>query len=365
MLNLIPTSAPHKNGLSTKKGVIYLFLSAVFAFIFLFCGAGDAYKESGDALCRETLSTQSGGEIAMELTTGQVLYENNADERLPMASTTKIMTALMIAEDCNLDEEVTVPDCAVGIEGSSIYLKKGETIDIRDLLYGLMLRSGNDSAVALAVIHSGSVEKFVEGMNLRAQEMGATHTHFTNPNGLPDDGHYTTARDLCLIACNAMKNPQFSEVVRTKNHKGKYRSFTNKNKLLSMLEGANGIKTGYTVKAGRCLVSSAERNGMDVVCAVLNCPDMYEKSKAIIESCFSRYSLEKIDENTVFMCDTIPCKTQKTYHILLENGQSITYSVEKTSTDKKAKKGDEIGKLNIFAQNNLIFHCGLYSIIDN
>lgn len=307
----------------------------------------------------------AGAEMAMELATGKTLHEYNADAQLPMASTTKIMTALLVAEDCDPDEVITVPDCAVGIEGSSIYLKKGEVISLRDLLYGLMLRSGNDSATALAVAHSGSVEKFVEAMNARAKEMGALHTHFTNPSGLPDENHYTTARDLCLIACNAMKNKLFSEVVGTKSYHGEYRSFVNKNKILSTLKGANGVKTGYTVKAGRCLVSSAERDGMDVVCVVLNCPQMYETSSRIIENCFSRYSLEKIDENKVFMCDIIPCKTGKNYEILIEKQQPLTYQIEKIEGKKKIKAGDAVAKLKLFTQNNLIFQCDLYSIIDS
>ena len=132
-------------------------------------------------------SASAGAEIAMELTTRTVLTESNADKRMPMASTTKIMTAIIIAEDCNLDEEITVPDAAVGVEGSSIYLKKDERIDVRDLLYGLMLRSGNDSAVALAIHHSGSVENFVNVMNERAKRIGADNTNFKNTSCLPDD----------------------------------------------------------------------------------------------------------------------------------------------------------------------------------
>ncbi|MGN0818322.1 MAG: D-alanyl-D-alanine carboxypeptidase family protein, partial [Candidatus Coproplasma sp.] len=201
----------------------------------------------------------------MELYTDSLLHEKNSDARMPMASTTKIMTALIVIEDCELDEVITVPDQAVGTEGSSIYLKHDEEISIKDLLYGLMLRSGNDSAAALAIHHSGSIEAFAENMNRRAKEIGALNTNYTNPSGLPDDNHYTTAYDLCLIACTAMKNPVFQEIVGTKNYNGEFRSFLNKNKILNTLDGANGVKTGYTVKAGRCLVSSAQRDGMDVV----------------------------------------------------------------------------------------------------
>ncbi|MDE7265205.1 MAG: D-alanyl-D-alanine carboxypeptidase, partial [Clostridia bacterium] len=252
-----------------------------------------------------SVGASAQSEIAMELSTGTVLTEHNADAQLPMASTTKILTAIIIIEDCNLDEVITVPTEAVGVEGSSIYLKKDEQIDIRDLLYGLMLRSGNDSATALAIHHSGTVEKFAEVMTERANQMGAEHSNFKNPSGLPDSEHYTTARDLCKIACYAMNNPQFKQIVSTTNYNGNFRSFANKNKMLHKYEGANGVKTGYTVKAGRCLVSSAERNGMDVVCVVLNCPDMYERSCAIFDNCFKDYKLLDLNEDKVFMCNQV------------------------------------------------------------
>ena len=310
-------------------------------------------------------SASAGAEIAMELTTRTVLTESNADKRMPMASTTKIMTAIIIAEDCNLDEEITVPDAAVGVEGSSIYLKKDEHIDVRDLLYGLMLRSGNDSAVALAIHHSGSVENFVTVMNERAKRIGADNTNFKNPSGLPDDEHYTTARDLCNIACYAMNNEIFKEVVSSKSHVGKFRSFENKNKMLYRYEGANGVKTGYTLKAGRCLVSSAERDGMDVVTVVLNCYDMYERSSAILDRCFYAYKLLELNENTVFMSDRVLCKLSKTQNLVVKNTESLQIRIKSTVTEKKIKKGDRVGILEIYDANGLIFSDNLYSIVDN
>lgn len=310
-------------------------------------------------------SASAGAEIAMELTTHTVLTESNADKRMPMASTTKIMTAIIIAEDCNLDEEITVPDAAVGVEGSSIYLKKDERIDVRDLLYGLMLRSGNDSAVALAIHHSGSVENFVTVMNERAKRIGADNTNFKNPSGLPDDEHYTTARNLCNIACYAMNNEIFREVVSSKSHVGKFRSFENKNKMLYRYEGANGVKTGYTLKAGRCLVSSAERDGMDVVTVVLNCYDMYERSSAILDRCFYAYKLLELNENTVFMSDRVLCKLSKTQNLVVKNTESLQIRIKSTVTEKKIKKGDRVGILEIYDANGLIFSDNLYSIVDN
>lgn len=301
-------------------------------------------------------------EIAMELNSGLVMHEKCADKKLPMASTTKIMTALIIAEECDLTEVITVPDQAVGVEGSSIYLKQGEQISVRDLLYGLMLRSGNDSACALAIHHSGSIDKFVEKMNERAKEIGAANTNFANPSGLPDENHYTTAKDLCNIAREAMKNGVFREVVGTKNYSGDFRIFTNKNKLLTELEGANGVKTGYTDKAGRCLVSSAKRGKMQVVSVVLNCYDMYERSRDIINDCFDNYSVETISKDRVFNYNGVPCVLDSDAEIVVRRDAQLTFEV--TSPERKDCKcaHKPIAKLQIYEQNNLIFSRDLFTI---
>lgn len=301
-------------------------------------------------------SANAQAEIAMELSTGAVLTENNAQARLPMASTTKILTAIIIIEDCNLDEEITVPDEAVGVEGSSIYLQRDEKIDIRDLLYGLMLRSGNDSAATLAIHHSGSIEKFAAEMNKRAEKIGAKNSHFKNPSGLPDDEHYTTAYDLCTIACYAMKNETFREIVSTPNYTGKYKNFVNKNKILYKYKNANGIKTGYTLKAGRCLVSSAEKNGMDIVCVVLNCPEMYERSIDIFESCFKKFKLMCLKSDTVFNYNGKFCKLNNDESFIIENTGNISYSI------KAVENSEEIAQLLIYNENKLIFTGKLYSI---
>lgn len=313
----------------------------------------------------KTASADASAEIAMELTTGTVLSESNADAKLPMASTTKIMTAIIIVEDCDLNEVLTVPKEAAGVEGSSIYLKAGEEIDVRDLLYGLMLRSGNDSAAALAIHHSGSIEKFVEIMNSRAKQIGAESTNFKNPSGLPDSEHYTTARDLCKIACYAMQNETFKEIVSTKSHNGKYKSFVNKNKMLYKFEGANGVKTGYTVKAGRCLVSSAERDGMDVVCVVLNCYDMYERSAAILDGCLNGYKLVKIDENNVFMSDRVLCKLKNSVNLVVKTDEKLAYKVISKVKSGTIREGDLVAKLVILGEKGLLFEDNLYSIMNS
>lgn len=336
-----------------RKSLLYLLCTAVIAV-----GSINMYTQKDNRS-----NAYSKAEIAMELSTETVLSESNADEKLPMASTTKILTAIIIIEDCNLDEVIKIPSAAVGAEGSSIYLKKDEEIDIRDLLYGLMLRSGNDSAAALAIHHSGSIDKFANVMNERAKLMGAQNSNFKNPSGLPDSEHYTTARDLCKISCYAMQNKTFAEIVSTTNYNGKFKSFTNKNKILSRYEGANGVKTGYTLKAGRCLVSSAKREGMDVVCVVLNCPDMYETSEKLFDFCFNNYKLLTLDKNKVFMYDKVLCKLRENKNLVINNSDIIRYEVK--GIDKMSENDCAVAELKIYIENNLIFTEKLYTIIDN
>ena len=211
--------------------------------------------------------------------TREVLYEKCADQRRPIASTTKIMTALtVLREGGDLDRNVTVPKEACGIEGSSLYLKPGETLSVRDLLYGLLLASANDAATALALLTHGSVEAFAEKMNECAEELGLSDTHFVNPHGLFDPDHYSSARDRAQITAAAYDDPTFREIVSTRRYSipspdGGKRVLINHNKLLSLLPDCVGVKTGFTKKSGRCLVSAVDRNGTFLICVTLNDPD--------------------------------------------------------------------------------------------
>ncbi|HWS29865.1 MAG TPA: D-alanyl-D-alanine carboxypeptidase family protein [Clostridia bacterium] len=233
----------------------------------------------------------------LEVNTGKVLYAKDADKKLPMASTTKVMTAILALERCALSEMVTVTKEAYGTEGSSVYLELGEKLSVEDLLYGLMLASGNDAAVALAVHMAGSVEAFADLMNAKAVEIGALNTHFVTPNGLHNDNHYTTAYDLALISAYALKNEGFRTVVGTTYHRTStgnlQRTFKNKNKLLWQYEGGNGIKTGYTKAAGKCLSFAAQRDGMQLVGVVLNCPDTFNAAMNILNYGFSHYEMKR------------------------------------------------------------------------
>lgn len=239
--------------------------------------------------------------VLVEKSNLQMLISKNSDIRLPMASTTKIMTALVVLENADLERTVTVPDCAVGVEGSSMYLKYSESITIRELLYGLMLTSGNDAANALACVVGGSVEQFVSMMNDKALSLGLTDTHFTNPSGLPDDKHYTTAYELALITAAALDNPDFVGIVSTETYTTPNgRILSNHNKLLYLYDGAVGVKTGFTKKAGRCLVGAATRNGVTLICVTLNDPDDWSDHIAAFD-----YGFENVQNITVVKKDEI------------------------------------------------------------
>ena len=241
------------------------------------------------ALCMPASGAVSAqGAVVMDADTGEVLFEQNADARLPMASTTKIMTALVALGEGNLDRTYTVKAEYAQVEGSSMYLREGETLTLRDTLYGLMLESGNDAAVAIAG-ECGGYGNFVQKMNDKAVELGLTDTHFDNPNGLPGDTHYTTARELAKITAAALRDPVFRQIVSTQTYTVGERTLSNHNRLLSMYDGAIGVKTGYTRAAGRCLVSAAERNGRTLIAVTLNDPDDWNDHMQMLDAGFAQY----------------------------------------------------------------------------
>lgn len=228
--------------------------------------------------------------IVLDAQSGRVLYEKNADERSLIASTTKIMTGLLVCESGRLDEQIEVPAGAAGIEGSSMYLKAGERVTLRELLYGMMLRSGNDAAMALAIALAGSGDAFAAQMNGRAQELGLHSTHFSNPHGLDSEENYSTARDLATLARAALENETFRAVVATKTITAANRCLTNHNKLLWRYDGAIGVKTGYTKAAGRILVSAAEREGRRLIAVTINDPDDWNDHAKLLDYGFTQYT---------------------------------------------------------------------------
>jgi len=232
--------------------------------------------------------------ILLDSETGRILYEKDGNSRSLIASTTKIMTALVVCEQCNVLDRVKIPKEAVGIEGSSMYLKEGEVLTVQDLLYGMMLHSGNDAAVALAIYCGGTVEGFAGLMNDKAHRLGLKNTHFDNPHGLDSPNHYSTAADLAVLTAYAMKNPIFAQTVSTKTVRVGGRTLTNHNKLLWRVDGADGVKTGYTKAAGRILVSSASRDGRRLICVTINDGNDWADHAALLEQGFSRYHVRSI-----------------------------------------------------------------------
>ncbi len=243
----------------------------------------------------ETFAVSAKAAVLLEETTGKILYAQNETLPLPMASTTKVMTALLAMEYGHMDEIVTTGRNAFGVPGTSIYLAQGERLTLEQMLYGLMLASGNDAAVAIAEHIGGSVDKFCERMTERAAELGCRDTVFKTPHGLPNSIHHTTAYDLALITREAMRYPLFRKIVSTQRAtipwEGREydRILNNKNRLLSGYQGATGIKTGYTKAAGRCLVFGAERDGLEVVGVVLNCPDWFDEAAKVMDYGFANY----------------------------------------------------------------------------
>ena len=273
-----------------KRWSVGLFI----ALFFLYNQHGALYGAAAEG------ETSAKAACVLELTTGRVLFEVNSRERLPMASTTKVMTALLAIENGDLSAPVTCSENAFGVSGTSIYLSLGETLTLEEMLLGLMLASGNDAAVAISEQIGGTTAQFVAMMNARAKEIGAVNTHFSNPHGLPDDSHCTTAYDLALIAREAMGNETFRTLVSTERASIPWagrdydRQLRNKNRLLTSYPGATGIKTGYTSRAGRCLVFGASRDGMELVGVVLGCPDWFDEAERLLDGCFATYGMTRV-----------------------------------------------------------------------
>ena len=239
------------------------------------------------------VNTSAQAAVLMDASSGRVLYAHNAHDRRLIASITKLMTALVALESgTELSREVTVAPKWVGVEGSSIYLREGEKLTLETLLYGMLLRSGNDAALAVAEVCGGSEQAFVERMNEKARQLGMTDSHFANPSGLNHEEHYSSAYDMALLARACLENETLREMVSTKSIALGERSFTNHNKLLWQYEGCIGLKTGYTEKAGRTLVSAAQRDGMTLICVTLSDPNDWADHAALFDWGFSAYHLQ-------------------------------------------------------------------------
>jgi len=324
------------------------FLCLLFALIIFLCPA--------EALASDAPSVSARSAVLMCADNGKVIFEKNSREKLPMASTTKIMTCLVALERGNLSDTVEIAPEAVGVEGSSLYLAKGDTSPLSDLLYGLMLRSANDAAAAIAFHIAGGIEEFACIMNEKAAELGLSDTHFTNPHGLQNEEHYTTAYDFALLASYAMQNETFAKIVSTSDHTVSLnggdlkKPIVNHNRLLRTYEGACGVKTGFTKTSGRCLVSAAKRDGVTLIAVTLNAPSDWADHRAMLDYGFSKYVKTDVFEKgfsrefPLAGAGTVTATSSEGFSVVAEKGAEIKVHVEGPHLIfAPVKKGDVLG----------------------
>ena len=273
---------------------ICIILITVLLFAMLSVYASATSKSTKSNIFTKNISAKAA--TLYEPTSKKIIYSKNGEERLPMASTTKIMTAMVVVDNCNTMETVIIGPESVGVEGSSAYLSEGDEYTVLELLYALMLQSANDAATALAYFVAGGISEFSEMMNRKANDLGLENTHFTNPHGLDAEDHYTTSNDLAIMSAELLENEILREIVSTYKKTFTYdertRTYINHNKLLRLYADAAGVKTGFTKRSGRCLVGAAERDGMTFISVTLDAPSDWSDHTALLDFAFDSY--EKI-----------------------------------------------------------------------
>jgi D-alanyl-D-alanine carboxypeptidase (penicillin-binding protein 5/6) len=344
-----------------KRVIASLLLLSLLFFLYPPVGAGAAVPE---------ISAEAA--VLLDWNSGRILYAKNPHLPRPNASTTKIMTAVLALERGQLDDEVVTSARAAATGGSSIWLEEGEIKTLEELLLGLMLRSGNDAAVAIAEHISGSVESFAELMTERARELGALNTSFRNPHGLHHPEHYTTAYDLASIAAHAMGMKEFRRIIATPNTVISWpghpwdRFLYNQNKLFALYQGAEGIKTGWTTPAGRCFVGAAVRNGRRLISVVLNAPQLWEDTVALLDYGYNEYQYKCILEEGQYL-KAVAVEDGVTEKVEALASQSFSYPFRETEEDKVSyrfilneplkpplKKGERLGELEICFEQEVV-----------
>jgi D-alanyl-D-alanine carboxypeptidase len=309
--------------------------------------------------------------IAMDSKTGIVLFEQNGNFITPMASTTKIMTSLVAIKYGDLNKKVEISKKAASVRGSRVGYKEKEKITIKELLYGLMLRSGNDAAIALAEGISGSVDEYMELMNEYAEEIGAVNSHFETPHGLDSQNHYCTAYDLALITCKAKEEELFEKIVSSKDVDASQYNFTrsyhNINKILYQIPNANGVKTGYTGGAGKCLVTSVKVNDSDIIFVLIDCPGRWGETSRMYEYCMNNYEYKEIarkgaelSEVIINEEESIGLVTPEDIVVPIKKGMEVTFKAYAPSTiPKNINQGDKLGKLEIYQGEEMLLDLSL------
>lgn len=307
-----------------------------------------------------SLGISASSAVVMVADTGEVLYEHNAHTQRSMASTTKIMTALLALENADLKKEITVSEKEVAVEGTSMGLLPDDKVTFEGLVYGMLLQSGNDAANVTAVKLGGSVEKFVKLMNKRAAEIGMSNTNFVTPSGLDASEHYSTAYDMALLACEAVKNPDFRSISSQKQAVVYYgnppyrRTLTNHNKMLNYYDGCIGVKTGFTKKSGRCLVSAAERDSVTIVAVTLNAPNDWNDHKILLDYGFEKTKNRQMSDEIAYSVPVVGGKEKSVKLAVQEkafvdvcegmDGISAEYLID-NFLYAPVKKGDVAGKV--------------------
>ena len=323
--------------------IISLFLVILFSFQFLYVFADDI-----------DFSLNARSAIVLDRTSKKILYGKNEYRKVKMASTTKIMTAIVILENCDLSQTVQVSKKAAGTGGSRLGLKAGDKITINDLLYGLLLCSGNDAAVCLAEVCSGSVKDFSDLMNSKAEELGLKNSHFETPHGLDSDEHYTTAYELALLADYALQNSTFRKIVGTKTYtvtiNGYPKNLSNTNELLGNLNGVYGVKTGFTNGANRCLVTACKRDNMDIICVVLGCDTKKFRTNdsiKLIEYAFNNF--EYVDIKKIIDEKFLSWKEENLNNVNIVKGVNSNLSIKYSDLENPIipMKKEEISSLEV------------------
>lgn len=292
--------------------------------------------------------------LVYDRTSGRILFDKNGDKTTPMASTTKIMTAIVVVENSNLSDIVTIDSKSAGTGGSRLGLKKNDKITVNDLLYGLMLRSGNDAAVALAIHVGGSVEGFAELMNKKARKLNLTSTHFMVPHGLDMDGHYTTAYELAKMADYALKNKKLKEIVSTKtctiNINNNPKVISNTNELLGSVSGVYGVKTGFTNGAGRCLVTACKRDSLDIITVIIGADTKKIRtsdSMKLIEYSFKNYKIINIKKKVEEQFEKWKELNEKRIIINKGKNSKVELKLEDINFEKMAVKDTQLDNITI------------------
>lgn len=359
------------------------------------CFADDDLEENVESVLVSSNSTDLTSEpktyskhiICIERTTNSVLYEKDAYSKCAMASTTKILTGIIIIENCDLKEEVEISKKAANTGGSTLGIKDGQKITVEGLLYGLLLRSGNDTAVALAEYVGGSVEEFSKIMNKKAKDIGLKNSNFVTPHGLDDDNHYTTAYDLAILTNYALNNKTFLKIVGTKqisvNIGGNQRSLNNTNELLGVVKGVYGVKTGFTGNAGRCLVSACKRDDLDVIVVVLGSDTKSIRgndSKKVIEYVFNHYKMVDTENEVKSLFDKFKnkenikiLKSLNEFNINYRKKENYIYPIDKNNVSKlktsiyclnkleaPVKDKSIIGKMRVICEDKILYEVDIY-----